>query len=205
MTDDREAIFSAVRQAVTDLTERTALPDYDPAVTISKAGHRPEDTVALWRETTAQVNGDTLIGWEALGPYLREVASGVGYCDPELWESFKPHCPEGIQIETVFSRSRLDDYLFGITRASGAIAESGTVILSDRETSSRLGALAPWVHVAVLPRSRLMRTVPEAITQLGNDPNLIWVTGPSKTADVEGILIEGVHGPCHQAVVLVDD
>ena len=36
------------------------------------------------------------------------------------------------------------------------------------------------------------------------DPNIIWVTGPSKTADVEGILIEGVHGPGIQIALLVD-
>jgi L-lactate dehydrogenase complex protein LldG len=36
-----------------------------------------------------------------------------------------------------------------------------------------------------------------------DDPNIIWVTGPSKTADVEGILIQGVHGPGVQACLLV--
>jgi L-lactate dehydrogenase complex protein LldG len=39
---------------------------------------------------------------------------------------------------------------------------------------------------------------------LGSDPNIIWCTGPSKTADVEGILIEGVHGPGVQIALLVD-
>ena len=39
--------------------------------------------------------------------------------------------------------------------------------------------------------------------ELGNDPNTIWVTGPSKTADVEGILIEGVHGPGAQIALLL--
>jgi len=42
------------------------------------------------------------------------------------------------------------------------------------------------------------------VTSLGTDPNVIWVTGPSKTADVEGILIEGVHGPGEQIAWLVD-
>jgi L-lactate dehydrogenase complex protein LldG len=36
-----------------------------------------------------------------------------------------------------------------------------------------------------------------------DDPNIIWVTGPSKTADVEGILIQGVHGPGVQGCLLV--
>jgi L-lactate dehydrogenase complex protein LldG len=45
--------------------------------------------------------------------------------------------------------------------------------------------------------------VPDALLAPDEDPNVIWVTGPSKTADVEGILIEGVHGPGEQAVLLV--
>ena len=47
---------------------------------------------------------------------------------------------------------------------------------------------------------RLYRILREAMPA---DPNIIWVTGPSKTADVEGILIEGVHGPGIQIALLV--
>jgi L-lactate dehydrogenase complex protein LldG len=98
----------------------------------------------------------------------------------------------------------VDDYQFGITAAVGAIAETGTVILNDAATSRRLAALAPWVHVAVVPRRSIHVDLPEAVAALGGDPNIIWCTGPSKTADVEGILIEGVHGPGVQIALLVD-
>ena len=43
----------------------------------------------------------------------------------------------------------------------------------------------------------------DASNALGDSPNIIWCTGPSKTADVEGILIEGVHGPGEQIALLV--
>ena len=42
-----------------------------------------------------------------------------------------------------------------------------------------------------------------AIAAFGDSPNIIWCTGPSKTADVEGILIEGVHGPGEQIALLM--
>jgi L-lactate dehydrogenase complex protein LldG len=45
--------------------------------------------------------------------------------------------------------------------------------------------------------------MPDAIAAFGESPNIIWCTGPSKTADVEGILIEGVHGPGEQIALLV--
>ncbi len=83
------------------------------------------------------------------------------------------------------------------------IAETGTIILRDRATSNRLGALAPWVHVAVVRREQIHRTVTDALEAFDDDPNTIFVTGPSKTADVEGILIEGVHGPGVQVALLL--
>ena len=109
----------------------------------------------------------------------------------------------GLQVETTYDRARYDDYQFGITRATGAIAESGSLIIDDLNTSHRLAALSPWVHVGVLRISEIHRSIPEAIAALGESPNVIWCTGPSKTADVEGILIEGVHGPGEQIALLI--
>ncbi|MEQ1843619.1 MAG: LUD domain-containing protein, partial [Verrucomicrobiales bacterium] len=69
-------------------------------------------------------------------------------------------------------------------------------------TSDRLAALTPWVHVAVLDPRTIAPSIPAAIGQFGESVNLLWVTGPSRTADVEGILIEGVHGPGVQIAYL---
>jgi L-lactate dehydrogenase complex protein LldG len=111
---------------------------------------------------------------------------------------------EGLTIETRVDRERIDDLRFGITRAAGAIAETGTVILDDTTTSSRLAALAPWIHIAVVRKSTLYARVADVVQTLGPHMNVVWCTGPSKTADVEGILIEGVHGPGEQVALLVD-
>ena len=108
-------------------------------------------------------------------------------------------------METTFDRTRVDDYQFGITHAAGAVAETGSIILTDKTTSSRLAALAPWVHVAVLTRATIFADLQHAVTALADDPNIIFCTGPSKTADVEGILIEGVHGPGQQAALLSEN
>jgi L-lactate dehydrogenase complex protein LldG len=91
----------------------------------------------------------------------------------------------------------------GCGRAAGAIAETGTIILDDARTSRRLAAVAPWIHVAVFGPAQIHAHVINAIAALGDDPNVIWCTGPSKTADVEGILIEGVHGPGEQIALIV--
>ena len=51
------------------------------------------------------------------------------------------------------------------------------------------------MHIGVLKRENILSTVSEGLKQFQYIENVTWVTGPSKTADIEGILIEGVHGP----------
>lgn len=196
MNDSREKILGRVRDALTPLPQRTAYPEFADDVAVMKQLFTDEpDVWLLFVERLAGVNGLALDRADALAAWLRERGYLHGYCDPAFWPGLAPHFGDAFAVETEFDRTRIDDYVFGITGAAGAIAETGTVILQDASTSRRLGALAPWVHVAVFPREKLYATMPEAIAVLGRDPNTIWVTGPSKTADVEGILIEGVHGP----------
>ena len=57
--------------------------------------------------------------------------------------------------------------------------------------------------MVVLRVDELIPTIAEAVQRFDTSPNIIWCTGPSKTADVEGILIEGVHGPGEQVVMFV--
>ena len=81
---------------------------------------------------------------------------------------------------------------------------AAAIVLTDSETSDRLGALTPLIHIAVLDPKNLVQSIAQAIAQFGDEPNIIWATGPSKTGDVEGILIEGVHGPGVQICFRMD-
>ena len=155
------------------------------------------------KERLALANGLALTDPAALVARLRENQWLQGYCDPALWPSLAPYFGADFKVETAYDRKRVDDYSFGITRAAGAIAETGTIVLNDATTSRRLGALTPWVHIAVVERTKFFSDLPEAVAGLGHDNNVIWVTGPSKTADVEGILIEGVHGPGIQIALVL--
>jgi len=201
--DDREAILSRVRGALAPLHERAAMPDYTSELAVMRQMMGNRDLLAVFTERIALVNGLALTDPAALVARLRENGWLHGYCDPVLWPALAPHFGAEFKVETSYDRKRVDDYAFGITRAVGAIAETGTVILNDATTSRRLGALTPWVHIAVVERAKIFSDLPAAVAGMGTDNNVIWVTGPSKTADVEGILIEGVHGPGIQIALVV--
>ena len=206
-SSSRDQILSRVRSALAPLPQRAALPDWDRELVILREAHAGVDPWTLFTERLRNVNGTPLVGPAALVDYLAKNNFLHGYCDPALHADFAPAFAAStatFNVETTFDRTRVDDFQFGITAATGAIAETGTLILSDNVKSRRLGALTPWVHVAVIRRAQIHLDLPTAIAALPADPNIIWVTGPSKTADVEGILIEGVHGPGIQIALLLE-
>jgi L-lactate dehydrogenase complex protein LldG len=204
MSDDREAILSRVRSALASLTARAPLPDYDTEIAVMRGLLANHDPFVVFAERIKRVGGLALTDPAALATHLRASGWRHGYCDPALWPRLAPHFGVDFQVEREYDRTRVDDYAFGITRAAGAVAEMGTIILNDARSSRRLAALTPWVHVAVFSRAQLFSDLPQAVAALGDDPNIVWCTGPSKSADVEGILIEGVHGPGQQIALVMD-
>jgi L-lactate dehydrogenase complex protein LldG len=190
--NERETILGTVRAALPPESARSSRPPSPKfrARPLEKEASDEDRFVRLFTEAHGQVARD----WTDLANRLRSADALHGYIDPALRETASPAL-SGLTLETEFDRSRVDAYAFGITRASGAIAETGSIILTGEDTPSRLAALAPWIHVAVIRRETLAATVIDAIGALGDDPSVVWVSGPSKTADIEGILVEGVHGP----------
>jgi len=197
----REKILGRVRAALAPLKVRAAHPDFADT-TATMTGLPTGDTSQLFKERLQLVGGRAFDDTDALVAWLKAEGHVYGYCDPALWPKLSAALGAGFKVETSFDRKRVDDYQFGITRAAGAIAETGSIILKDATTSSRLGALAPWVHIALVSKQQIFPDLISAVTALGDDPNIIWCTGPSKTADVEGILIQGVHGPGVQIALL---
>jgi L-lactate dehydrogenase complex protein LldG len=200
----RAAIFAKIESATSSIKEKAAYPEYDLSIVHSLPKLKGEDLWDIFVHNFAYVNGKAMTSVEQLSAFLLETKQLHGYCDPALYDTIGSKlAAAGLTVETEYHRDRYNEYQFGVTRATGAIAESGSVIIDDDRTSHRLAALSPWVHVAVLERSEIHRTIPDAIAAFGDSPNIIWCTGPSKTADVEGILIEGVHGPGEQIALLL--
>ena len=198
---DREMIFKAIRKALDPLPERAPYPEWETGITVARHARGATETLDLFLERLVAVKGIALEGWEPLGSFLDKEDAWTGFVDGPLAGKAREALP-GRTLEEIFSREQIDTYAFAITRAKGAIAETGTIILEDADSPHRLSALAPWIHIAVIRRETIIRTLAEAVETFGNDPSIIYATGPSKTADVEGILIQGVHGPGIQACLI---
>ena len=141
---------------------------------------------------------------EDLGKWLVTQGRLYGFCEPSLAEELAFDFPKGVWLDTTFDRAKVDEYQFAITEAHGAIAETGSVILSDILPVRRLATLATWVHVAVIRPGTIFETISDALAGMPESNYVIWCTGPSKTGDIEDILIQGVHGPGEQAVLLLN-
>ena len=93
----------------------------------------------------------------------------------------------------------------GLTGVVAAIAETGTLVVASDALRSRGAVLIPPVHIALVHETQIIPDMvdlwPLVATQLPTALTLI--TGPSKTADIEGILVTGVHGPRAVHIVLI--
>ena len=102
----------------------------------------------------------------------------------------------------------------GITGVDFVLAESGTLVLSSATERVQVASLAPPIHIALYRRSQLVGSLDEVLAKLhiSKSPQLpsasrsvVFITGTSRTADIEQILIRGVHGPREVHAILVEE
>ena len=124
-------------------------------------------------------------------------------CWPELfaleWQA------AGIQVE---AREAQGADLVGITGAFCAIAETGTLMLLSGARTPATTSLLPETHIAVVRTNRIVRGMEDSWAllrdEIGQLPRAVnFISGPSRTADIEQTLVLGAHGPYRVHVVLV--
>jgi len=116
--------------------------------------------------------------------------------------------PKDYSDRNSFRDAVFDQADAGITGANFAVAESGSLGLAFHKDQARLVSLAPILHIAIVPVDRVLAYYEQGIKKIfgekGKYPGqFVFITGPSMTGDIEGVLFKGMHGPRKVIVILV--
>ena len=107
-------------------------------------------------------------------------------------------------------RDHLAGIDIGVTYAEYGIAETGTLMIDCPSEELRLATMISEYHVCILPKSKIKKdsyaVEKMMLTRMKKTPNyMAYVTGASRTADIERVLALGVHGPLELHILLLED
>ncbi|WP_051688183.1 LutC/YkgG family protein [Desulfofalx alkaliphila] len=112
-------------------------------------------------------------------------------------------------VHTEDLRKNAEDACMGLSEMDMAIAEIGSLQQDSTDVNQRLVSTLPNVHVALVKTESLVANLSEALSIIGKNKDKLpgyisFITGPSRTADIERVLTIGVHGPAELKVIFVD-
>ena len=145
----------------------------------------------------------------AVADYLRGRGLGTRAI---VWKSFAglDWSAAGLQVEARAPvRDDPEPDLVGVTGCFAAVAETGTLaLLSGPDTPASM-ALLPETHIAVVPCLRIVRHMEDVFALLrherGEPPRALnFISGPSRTGDIEQTIVLGAHGPYRVHLILVE-
>lgn len=214
---EREAFLDRVAAALPG----AVLPE-SPAVAADLPDLGPADLVALFRSRAQSVN---VVVHGPVPKYsaprtVNAIAAGHNISSFVAWEDLPVSGISSSLAAQGYARIDADVPLeeherlleiekadLGVTGADFALAESGSVVLIHGPGKGRVVSLIPSIHVALVRIDDIHRTLSEWAHEYPGLPldtaNLVVVTGPSRTGDIELELNLGVHGPRHMHVVLI--
>ncbi|MBU0751882.1 MAG: LUD domain-containing protein [Gammaproteobacteria bacterium] len=215
MNDSRDLILGRIRERLgrSAANAPTAGAAVDAALAAHSASPRPPpdvDLVAAFR-TRSEALSSTVDEVAVLADVPRAVAAYLAehkidpraVCVPEIkgldWRG------AGIEVE---ARAAVDHDLVGITGCFRAIAETGTLMLCTAPATPATVSLLPETHIAVVAAPTILASMEEAWAaaraEFGQLPRAVnFISGPSRTGDIEQTIVLGAHGPYRVHVIVV--
>ncbi len=200
----RTALGRSAGQAVADPPPvRLRIPDVDPESRIASVRKRVEALAGISYHAASPAEACTLVAAAIHGKTA--VTSNAPFLEVCGITSL-PGVRSGIG-----GREELRELCatvdVGITSADYVLADTGTLVMISSPQEARMVSLLPPAHIAVVESSRILTGLDELFTLLPHpaeqSSSMVLITGPSRTADIEQILVRGVHGPGQITVVLV--
>jgi L-lactate dehydrogenase complex protein LldG len=227
-SDARQAILGSIRSHLAasvphDTTERShrgaAVAHTEPGAVAPVRSQTPVSLVELFKQNLDAVGGHCIIagGDTGIAQALTQIISDLQKTNlraQRIAISDQPSVEHllhqtDLEIEALAIAPNASDIFtfdLGITSAQAAIAETGTLVLDTADERHRLVSLVPKVHIAIIDAVRICETLGEALTLLRKERelsrNVTFITGPSRTADIELTLTIGVHGPQELYVIV---
>lgn len=128
----------------------------------------------------------------------------------KLWKRFNR---ESVTVHTTFAGDieitdkTVASYI-GITAPSITVAESATLVQLTSPGCPRSTSLVPSIHIALIRSENLVASLEEAyalLEELAPKESFVFISGPSKTADIEAHLVQGAHGPKELHIILLKE
>ena len=215
----RERIFARLAAGSRQASPPVAKPDPMPEMTYSPA-EKIEKLKTLMEAMRTEVHVTDTQNWiykleeilkhRELKSLVYPPQTALGDTLESHWENAASGLPQLIPYEEKIEdfKDRLFTIDAGITSTVGAIADPGALILWPSEKEPRLMSLVPSIHIAVLEADKIFSSFLEAMQKekwsTKMPTNIVLISGPSKTADIEMTLAFGVHGPKELIVLIVE-
>lgn len=227
--DDRAALFARIREALTNpATPHTAHPVHSANVT-------PEETLSQWLPSVgktfeeqldlfARNSVDLKTEFKVVASAAEATAHLNALATENKWSKVATH--RGVlndavttklstpvyHVDDTFDKVTLEACDAGITECEALVAQTGSVCITAPSSGGRSLSVLPPHHVVLAHRSQLIADLPAAYALLkakygaaGYPSFISFTTGPSRTGDIERILVLGAHGPKKLTVLLLPD
>jgi len=211
-SDARSAIFASIRENLAKSKPFDEHGEASGVISRPPATTGANDVLDGFQESLEMVGAKcTFVEDEVqAADRLRKIINELSAKNVVISDSSIVHrIVETTEMDAVMDPSR--DELFssdvGITSAQWAIAETGTLVLEAAVERHRLVSLVPPVHICVLHASSIRQSMAEILELLdtGANPAITFITGASRTSDIELTLAIGVHGPGELYVIVIKD
>ena len=139
--------------------------------------------------------------WKRLALHAGELTSAVG--------ALLPSSLEQVQIEHGYDKLVMESCDAGLTECESLVAQTGSVCVTSRSSGGRALSVLPPHHLVLARRAQLLPDLTAAYEALGRTysagyPSFIsFISGPSRTGDIERILVLGAHGPKKLEILLL--
>ncbi len=192
-----------------------AAPEIGFGVLDAPAGHPPPGLVDVFARTAAEQDATVhrVAGPDVPHEILAEIVStmraarAVASDEPAARDAANRLCALGVDVVEALGPGDAAAADLGITGASAAIAATGTVVVDCSSAGARWASLLPRVHLCIVAAAEVVATPADVLRRLAGPAarlpaNLVLISGPSRTGDIEQLLTLGVHGPVGLHVVV---